>query len=253
MFNRILFLFLVLIAPLISRATLQQEVLFEKANALYSKAKYKEALKVYKQSIASDYQSAEVFYNIGNVYYRLGDIPSALLYYERAHKLNPADDDISANIQLANSKTIDKIDTVPEFFLTTWWHKFLLLFSLNTLAAMSIFFWISAAILLIFYLFAKSIAQKKVAFYAGISWFIVGIGSIVTAKKQVDYLNSNQNAIIFSTAVDVKSEPVNGSKNLFIIHAGVKVEVIESNQGWLKIKLPNGNQGWIAASDAKEI
>ncbi|MDB5121320.1 MAG: Tetratricopeptide repeat protein [Sphingobacteriales bacterium] len=253
MLTRILFLFLVLMFPLISWGTEQQQALFEKANQLYSKAKYKEALKVYEQSVADGYQSAEVFFNMGNAYYRVGEIPSALLYYEKAHKLHPSDEDIDANIQLANSKTTDKIEAAPEFFLTTWWHKFFLLFSVDTLSALNIFCWITAAIVMVVYLFAQSITQKKVTFYMGIAFFFLGLITILITKKQSDYLNSHQEAIIFSTSVKVKSEPSDVSKDLFIIHAGVKVDIVENQENWLKIKLLNGNQGWISAESAREI
>lgn len=239
--------------PFISKGDGQQHALFEKANKLYNRAQYAEAIKIYKLSIAPDYQSGDVFYNMGNAYYRIGDIPSALLYYEKAHKLRPFDEDIAVNIQLANSKITDKISMAPEFFLSTWWHKFLFLFSVKTFSMLSVFCWISAAILLTIYLFAQSITKKKASFYTGISLFILGAASIIITEKQVNYLRSNQNAIIFSNSVQVRSEPSNSSKNLFTIHAGTKVGVIVLEQDWLEIKLPNGNKGWIAAAGAKII
>ena len=231
----------------------QQQALFERGNKLYAKAQYQEAIKVYKQSIANNYQSANVFFNMGNAYYRIGDMPSALLYYEKAHKLRPSDRDIDANIQLANSKIVDKMEVAPEFFLTTWCRNFFLFFSVATLSILNVFFWISAGILMIIYSFAESVSQKKAAFYSGIALFILGICSILITKKQFDYLDTNQHAIVFSTVAKVQSEPSNDSKTLFVIHSGLKVRIIESRQNWMRIKLSNGNEGWIAESNVKEI
>ena len=79
---------------------------------------------------------------LGNTYYKLDDIPSALLYFEKAHKLNPADEDINFNIRLARSKTTDKLDEVPEFFATAWWHSFILFLSaIHLLYRVCCFFW----------------------------------------------------------------------------------------------------------------
>ena len=83
--------------------------------------------------------------------------------------------------------------------------------------------------------------------------FVFGALSIYITKKQFDYTDVHQHAIVFNSSVNVKSEPANTSKNLFIIHAGLKVAVLQKEQGWFKIKLPNGNQGWISTNDAKEI
>jgi len=253
MCKRILFLFFALSFHGMLWGWESPQTLFGNANELYKKAQYKEAVNLYKQIVEDDYQSAEVFYNMGNAFYKLGDIPSSLLYFEKAHKLNPWDEDIEQNIQLANSKLKVKTDPEPSFFLTDCWYRFILLFSENTLSVFSVFCWIAASTSLIIYLFAPSVSQKKATFYIGIFLFVFGAFCMFITKKQSDYLDEHQHAIVFSNAVNVKSEPANGSKNLFIIHAGLKVAVLQKEQGWFKIKLPNGNQGWIATNDAKEI
>jgi len=253
MCKRILFLFFALALPIILWGWEPPQKLFENATQLYKKNRYKEALNIYEQIVEDDYRSSEVFYNMGNAYYKLGDIPSSLLYYEKAHKLNPRDEDIDQNILLANSKLTYKTEPVPSFFLTNWWYRFILMFSENTLSVFSAICWIAASISLIIYLFAPSVSQKKATFYIGMFLFVFGAFCIFITKKQSDYLDIHQHAIVFSNSVDVKSEPGSGSKNLFIIHAGLKVAVLQKEQGWFKIKLPNGNQGWIATNDAKEI
>jgi uncharacterized protein YgiM (DUF1202 family) len=38
-----------------------------------------------------------------------------------------------------------------------------------------------------------------------------------------------------------------------VLHDGTKVNVLDTNNGWIKIQLANGNEGWIQQSDIKEI
>ena len=64
--------------------------------------------------------SAMLYYNLGNAYFKNHDIKSAILYYERAKRLAPNDEDVDFNLNLSRSLTFDKIEAVPELFLITW-------------------------------------------------------------------------------------------------------------------------------------
>jgi tetratricopeptide (TPR) repeat protein len=231
----------------------QTSALFIKGNAYYNRAQYKEALKTYQQILDEGYQSAAVYFNMGNASYKSGDIPSALLYYEKAHKLAPGDDDINFNIRFANLKTTDKIDQVPEFFLFNWWKAFILTFSINILAILSIALVLFGSVMLIIYFFTSSVSIKKTSFYTSIILFFAGTFMIFIAGMQISYFKGHRQAIIFSGSVTVKSGPVEQSSSLFVIHDGTKVNVLENSNGWIKIGLVNGNEGWIKQSDAKEI
>jgi tetratricopeptide (TPR) repeat protein len=255
-FNRqicILYLVIGLILPVITFGNDNVNVLFAKGNAYYAKAQYKDALNTYQQILNDGYQSPAIFYNIGNASYKSGDIPSALLYYEKAHKLAPGDEDINANIRFVNLKTTDKIDQVPEFFLANWWKTFILSFSTSALSILSIILVLGGSVFLIIYFFTGSISIKKTSFYASITLFFLGVFIIFVAGMQISYFKWHRQAIVFSSSVTVKSGPVDQSANLFVIHEGTKVNVLENSNGWMKIGLVNGNEGWIKMSDAKEI
>ena len=144
---------------------------------------------------------------------------------------------------------------MPEFFLANWWKAFILNFSVGTLALLSIFLVLAGSGVLIVYLFTKSVSIKKSSFYTSIILFFLGVLTIFIAAMQISYFNGHRQAIIFSSSVTVKSAPVDSiqSANLFVIHDGTKVTVLENNNGWLRIELANGNKGWIRQSDAREI
>jgi tetratricopeptide (TPR) repeat protein len=253
MLKRSLYIFIWLVLPIYSFGNDNAHQLMEKGNTLYTKGQYKEALSSYQELLSDGYESAIVYYNMGNTSYKLNDIPSAILYYEKAHKLAPTDEDINFNIRLANSKTIDKVDEIPEFFLARWWKSLIFITSISALAVLSIVFFFTGSGMLILYFFADAFSIKRYSFYAAISGFFVGLIFVFMANRQVSYFESHKQAIVFSTSVTVKSGPLDKSSALFVIHDGTKVNVEDNNNDWIKIKLINGNEGWIKVSDVREI
>jgi len=255
-YNRLksgLYLLLLLSLPMISFGSDATGALFSKGNQQYAKGQYQDAVKCYQQILNDGYQSVMVYFNLGNAYYKLDDIPSALLYYGKAHKLNPGDEDINANIRLARTKTTDKLDQVPEFFVTAWWHSFILSLSANTLGVLSVLLFLAGFGVLILYILTNSAGVKKGSFFTGIILIGIGLVTIFIANRQVDYFNNHHEAIIFSNSVTAKSSPDGNAKPLFVVHEGTQVDIMQTQGNWIEVELPNGNAGWIAASDVKQI
>lgn len=250
--KQLLIVLLLTMLPLLGHAQ-QPDTLFTQGNRQFAKARYKDAIGTYQKIISAGYQSAAVYFNLGNAYYKTADIPSALLYYEKAHKLAPGDDDINFNIQFANARTVDKIDAAPQFFILGWWNAVILAFSLHTLAIISILLFVAGFALLIYYLYAQSVSLKRSSFYGAIILIGLGLISIFIADRQSSYFEAHHEAIVFGSAIKVKSEPADASKDLFVIHEGTKVELMDNQGGWTKIGLVNGNTGWIKLADVKEI
>lgn len=244
---------LFLATPLLSSANEQPEALLKKGNSAYAKEQYKEALAAYQQALDAGYESVALYFNTANAYYKLAEMPAAILNYEKAAKLAPGDEDIKLNLKLANLKITDRMEDVPEFFLTTWWKSFIFFFSAKALAVFNVTSFIVGFVLLIAYLFLTAVGPKKLAFYAGIIVLSLGLISFIVVNVQSGYLNGKSQAIVFSGAADVKSGPDAKQKTLFVIHAGTKVSIKENNNRWINVVLSNGNSGWIAASDVKEI
>jgi tetratricopeptide (TPR) repeat protein len=250
---RILALILLTCIPILSFGYGQINTEFSNGNAFYAKGRYKDALGVYEKMTNEGYQSASLYFNMGNAYFKIGDIASAILYYEKAHKLSPADDDINFNLNFAKLRTSDKIEAAPEFFLNRWWKGAILSFPLHELALWSIIFVLTGSALLILYFFSASFSVKRTSFYAAVTLFVIGLLTVFIANRQVSYFDDHMQAIIFKGAVNVKNGPVDRSGTLFVIHNGTKVDILDNDNGWLKIRLANGNEGWIQQGDIKEI
>ncbi|SEO33861.1 tetratricopeptide repeat protein [Mucilaginibacter sp. AW1-7] len=253
MLKRLIYLLLLIVAPLLAFSDDAGPALFKKGNNLYQKANYKEAAAAYQKMVDDGYQSASLYFNLGNAYYKNGDIAPALLYYEKAHRLSPGDEDIRVNIQFANSKTTDKIEAAPEFFITKWWTGFILAFSANALAVVSVLLFLAASGLLILYRFSGSVGIKKASFYSALILLLLGIGTIFISGRQAAYFDAHHDGIIFNSSVNVKNAPATTAKNGFVLHEGTKVNILDKKSDWVKIKLANGNEGWVSTADVREI
>lgn len=227
--------------------------LFKQGNEAYAKNQFSEAATAYQQLLNAGYQSAAVYFNLGNANYKLSEMPRAILNYERALKLSPGDEEIQLNLQLANLKITDRIEEVPEFFLTRWWKGLIYFFSLHTLSVLTVVCFIAGFSSVIAYLFLVALGPKKRAFYVGITLLALGLTFMVISGLQSYYLGSSRQGIILAGAVDVKSGPGDQQKTLFVIHEGIKVNIQEGNTDWVKVVLANGNGGWIKSSSVTEI
>lgn len=245
-------LWAVVLLPMSALGKEQGNTLFNRANTLYAKAQYQEALNSYQKIIAAGEHSAAVYFNMGNACYKLGDLPSALLYYERAHQLSPNDEDINANIRLSNSKTRDKIEELPEFFISRWWTSVFLSFSANWFAVFSVLLLVTGSVFLIIYFFAHRVALKKSSFFVAVTCFVFGLCTVFILTQQLSYFKQ-KHGIIFNSPVYVKSSPAGNARDLLLLHEGVKVTILEKNREWLRVRLANGNEGWIRSADLKEI
>jgi tetratricopeptide (TPR) repeat protein len=247
-----LFFWAAVMLPVLTFGSGKTDSLFNKANAYYAKAQYKLALADYQQIIAAGQHSAAIYFNMGNASYKIADLPSALLYYEKAHQLAPNDEDISANLRLANSKTRDKIEELPEFFMSRWWTSVYLSYPANTIAVISLICSFSGSAFLIIYFFAYRKAIKKTTFFISLIFFGLGLFSMFILSRQLNYFEQ-QYGIVFNSPVYVKSEPSEGSRSLVLIHEGLKVKILDVGQQWVKIRLANGSEGWIKGADLREI
>ncbi len=218
---------------------------FKTANKFYSKEDYEKAAALYEEIVDNGYESYELYYNLGNTYFKLDKIPSAILYYERAKKLEPDDEDVKFNLQIAKLKTVDKIEPVPRFFMEEWVESISELFSLRAWTILGLAFAWLAFIFLAAFLMIWYPVWKKTFFAAGIISFVIMAASIFFAYEENLELNSEDSAIVFSPSVYVKSSPSDEGTNLFILHEGTKVQILDKVGEWQKIMIDDGNVGWL--------
>jgi tetratricopeptide (TPR) repeat protein len=234
-------------------AETSESSIIEQANAAYTEKDFPAAAQLYETALSEDGASAAVYYNLGNTYYRMNRIAQAILNYERALLLEPANRDIRFNLEIARLKTVDKIEPVGEFFLSeiinniqNWWNT-----DQWSYIAIVCFFLLIVCLFLFF--FSRKIILKKTGFFAGLVLLIICLASNAFAYNQKKKLTHRTTAIIFSSTTTIKSAPDNSGTDLFILHEGTKVKINNRLGEWNEIETADGNVGWIKSKEIEII
>ncbi len=110
-----------------------------------------------------------------------------------------------------------------------------------------------ASILFLLYHFSFSSKKKLFYFNTSILAVFILVMSVFFAFSNFNAKQKNRIAIIFATKTEIKNAPTNSSDEVFELHEGTKVLILDELDNWKKIKLADGKIGWINAEDLKEI
>ena len=210
-------------AALTMTAQTQNEQWFEQANAAYNAGNYDSAMMLYEQILATDVESVPLYYNMGNAYYKMREYPMAIYYYEKALKLDPSNDDVRTFIGNGSMNLIRR--AVAANFIPVASTRDMEKVA-ETLAR-------------------ENYSEEKIK--EGIVVFIVLALSVLFAAQLKQAASKQDQAIVMSPTVTVKSSPNEASIDLFVLHEGTKVTLLDEADGWNKIKIANGSVGWLQA------
>lgn len=228
--------------------------LWNAGTAAYSEGSYNAALTAWQELYSAGFTSAELYTNIADAYYKTGDLARAILYYERALKLNPSFSDARYNLELVRTNLRDRLDTVPEFFLVSGLRSLSWKLSSNVWAGLSLLLFAVFLALLLLYLLGRNPSQRKAGFFSSIVALLLFATCLgFAALQKADYTKADD-AIVTSPVVAVKSAPGAGdSKDLFILHEGTKLKIIDSVGEWFNVELSDGRQGWVEAKNMEIV
>ena len=223
------------------------------ADSEYKRGNYQQAIHDYEELLKHGV-SADLYYNLGNAYFRTDNITQSILAYERARMISPGDADIRHNLQIAASKTIDKITPEGEMFFVTWYQSLVNFTGVDNWAYTAITSIILVLILVFMFLFAPTVTFRKLGFYGAVIFFTLFVFSNFFAYEQRKGLNNRMGAVVIAPSVSVKKSPSNTSTDDFIIHEGTKVKILDKGlKDWREVRLPDGREGWLKPSQIEEI
>ena len=222
--------------------------------AAYADGRWDEARDAWQSIETSGVESARLYGNIGNAWFKSGEIARAILYYEKALKLDPSFPDARYNLDFARTFVQDKIESVPEFFLASWLRRVSRSLSSNAWTGLFFLFLTLTLAALLLFLLGRTTRLRKTGFYLAILFFLLSAGALSFAAGQRSAYRRADEAIILRPVVTVRSSPGSeGAKDLFILHEGTKVRILDRVGAWENISLADGRQGWISASEADLI
>ena len=220
----------------------------------YTAGDYASALKDFEDVRETGLMSKELYYNLGNAYLRSGEIAQAILWYERACRLDPSDADIRYNLEYARALTQDRIDEVPEVFFRQWRRAICYLLPSNAWAVIGLVSLALFVACVLLFLLGSTAGRRKLGFFVGIAFLVVVLLGWDFAQWQRSEALRQDMAIVMKPVSSVKSSPsADGAKDLFILHEGTRVRILDNVGGFSNIELSDGRQGWIPAGEIEVI
>lgn len=220
----------------------------------YTDGKFSDASAAWTSIEESGQKSAKLYYNLGNAWFKQGNYPKAILNYERALRLDPSYSDARYNLEFTGNFVQDKIEPVPEFILKSVARKVCYVMSSNVWAVIFLVLLAAALMMGLLFLLGSSVGKRRAGFYCGIVLLLLSAGALSFSAWQKSDSVKTDTAIVMSPVSSVKSSPSSGSsKDLFVIHEGTKVTILDEVGSWKNIALADGRQGWIPASDIEII
>ncbi len=226
---------------------------FEQGNLLYKKGNYQEASEVYENILRTKKHSAELYFNLGNCYFKMNKVAPAIFNFEKAMLLNPNDVDVQNNLRFAQKLQIDDIKEVQKVGFNKMLQDITSKYHYDTWAWIAVGFSVLFLLFFVGYYFS-AYSLKKRLFFVGMFLVLIGIFvSIASALFEKKLFDENQPAIVFAEITSVKAEPKQQSADVFLLHEGSKVQILETIDNWQKIEIADGKKGWILQSAIKKL
>lgn len=240
-------------AAAIYPATASAEDLWQAGNAAYTAGDYARAAEIYTAIVDKGLYSATLYYNLANALFKSGQTGGAILYYNRALRLSPGDEDIRHNLEYAERTTKDKIEEIPEFFLVSWAKKLRSTMSCTAWTVISLVLLAATLALGLVYLLSQRISMRKSGFYGMAAALVLFIATTLMAWSERNMLVDRNEAVVMSSALSVKSSPDKSATDLFVLHEGTVVTISSTVEGWAEVRIADGNKGWVETDRIERI
>ncbi len=217
---------------------------FVQANQVYKSTNYSKAILLYNKANSLGFSPGGLYYNLGNAYYRSGKLGEAIAAYLKARQLLPRDSDVIENLNIARAETIDNV--VPEESPAAL-RQFLFLyykFSLDELLWGTAILIAILFISLSFYAFLPFSPIKRIINITAVILIIIGIA----AGTKFYNISSHSTAVVVSKEAIVRAGPGDSYAEIFVIHNGTEVKILEKEKSSAKIRVDK-KKGWINIDD----
>jgi tetratricopeptide (TPR) repeat protein len=225
---------------------------YQQANAAYEKNDYSKAADLYRRAIDEGIADSRLYFNYANTLFRLNQAGMAILYYEKARKLDPNDEDIATNLRFVNAQIIDK-NPAPETNALT-----------KAVAMVHSAFSINEGLWIVLGLFSGIFLAAILALYAGpalrgalfTAMVLAGLALVAISPSlyfKIRAQETLQYGIVLKPAVEMFSGPGETFQVLTQVHEGTKFEIVETRGDWVSVKLANGKGGFVRLSDLGKV
>lgn len=227
--------------------------LWDRANTAYINGDYHAATEIYESLLDQGLSSMKLYYNLGNACFKEGRLGESILYYRRALRLAPGNDDIRYNLGVAEARTKDNIEQIPEFFLTEWLRSVRHMMGCTAWSLFSLVALIAALGLSLLYLLARRLTLRKTGFYGTLAALLLFVVATWFAAGERREMLDDTQAVVMSLSTAVKSSPDKSATDLFVLHEGTLVEITNRLEGWCEVTIADGKKGWLESKTIETI
>ena len=237
---------LVLLSVAAAAPGVGQEALFRQGNARYQEGDFAGAVEAYQAVVSAGYESSELYYNLGNAYFRLDDLARTVLHYEKALRLDPGNDDASANLALVRDRLADRIEPLPRFWLLTLVDGWINLLPQQLLLLIGGVAYLAGGAAVVGLILRRPRGWSRTLKRLAISATVLVVVFGGTLLLRVTRYGAPVEAVVMASEVSVLSAPSSdGGLVLFSLHAGTKVRIGQTSGDWREVVLEDGKVGWL--------
>lgn len=241
----ILFAILALCLTTTVKAADDPNVVFARANADYTAGKFASAIDGYESLVKSGHWSPSVFYDLGNAYFRKNDLGHAILNYERALALDPAQPEARANLQLVRDRA-RALQLNPNWAETHL--SFLTRDQYTWLAAIG--FWGAIAIGM-----GLNFSRRRpvVWTFAMVLLGLIAAGGAAAAYQLEDGTSGRDLAIVVGKNVTARLAAADSVGAVLLLPPGSEIKILSTRGSWDYAALPNDQKGWVPNGSAERV
>jgi hypothetical protein len=143
---------------------------------------------------------------------------------------------------------------LPRLFFVNWWLGLINILPSARWAVIAVVcLWLGTACAACSLPLFRLIWLRRFLRLAAACALLVSLAALTCAMQRSGIENDHSQAILMAETVSVRSAPDDQSTSLFVLHEGVKLQVLDVVGNWNKIRLADGKVGWIPASAMERI
>lgn len=224
---------------------------YEDGLAAYYENNFEAALDSFLAAEGTGYRSGPLLYNIGNTYFRLNRLGMAIVYYERARQLMPTDELLNHSSRIAQRKTNNRFDRIPRPFWAKWWDTIVARIGPVWMYFVGLCFYLTAAAFLGVRVWTRS---RNEWLRRGIALcLLAGLPFLSAAFIASHGQATHREAVVIDLQVDLRDLPSANATTETRVYEGLVVNLLERQNEWVRVGLPDGTTGWLAQNVIEEV
>jgi tetratricopeptide (TPR) repeat protein len=225
---------------------------FNAACRAYEQGRWDAAAEGFRSLLRYGLADGRLEYNLANTEYKRGHLGEAILHYERAKRLEPADRDIAGNLAIARAKLTDVVEDDDAPGITQAVRSAQDRLGVSAQAALALAgLWLVAGIV-------TFCGSRAGGFTPAWGWTLAAAilaTGLMFLSWRVSWfrLEGTPRAVILKPTVEALAGPGLNNASLFTLHEGTTATIQGEREGWLQLTLPNGLSGWVVRDAAERI